>query len=60
LVIGGLAGVLLESGDAVETFRLTQQDDRKGQSAVLPGPAGAVVVAGEGGVRTIPLEPAGS
>lgn len=56
VVIGGLAGVLLVSGDAGETFRLTQQDDRKGVSALLPGPAGAVVVAGEGGVRTIHLE----
>jgi photosystem II stability/assembly factor-like uncharacterized protein len=56
VVIGGLSGVLLVSGDAGETFRLTQQDDRKGLSALLPGPAGAVVVAGEGGVRTIPLD----
>ena len=56
VVIGGLAGVLLVSGDAGETFRLTQQDDRKGVSALLPGPAGAVVVAGEGGVRTIRLD----
>jgi len=56
VVIGGLAGVLLVSGDAGETFRLTQQDDRKGVSALLPGPAGSVIVAGEGGVRTIPLE----
>jgi photosystem II stability/assembly factor-like uncharacterized protein len=55
VVIGGLAGVLLVSGDAGETFRLTQQDDRKGISAVLPGPAGTVIVAGEGGVRTIRL-----
>jgi photosystem II stability/assembly factor-like uncharacterized protein len=55
VVIGGLAGVLLVSGDAGETFRLTQQDDRKGVSALLPGRAGAVVVAGEGGVRTIQL-----
>jgi photosystem II stability/assembly factor-like uncharacterized protein len=55
VVIGGLAGVLLISGDAGETFRLTQQDDRKGLSALLPGPAGTVVVAGEGGVRTIAL-----
>ena len=47
-------------GDAGETFKLTQQDDRKGLSAVLPGPAGAVVVAGEGGVRTIRLDSAGS
>src|SRR4051812_13808141 len=53
VVIGGLAGVLLVSGDAGETFRLTQQDDRKGISAVLPGTAGTVVVAGEGGVRTL-------
>ncbi len=55
VVIGGLAGVLLVSGDAGETFRLTQQDDRKGVSALLPGPAGTVIVAGEGGVRTISL-----
>jgi photosystem II stability/assembly factor-like uncharacterized protein len=57
VVIAGLAGVLLVSGDAGETFRLTQQDDRKGMSALLPGPAGAVIVAGEGGVRTIRLDP---
>jgi photosystem II stability/assembly factor-like uncharacterized protein len=60
VVIGGLAGVILVSRDAGETFELTQQDDRKGLSALLPGPAGAVVVAGEGGVRTIRLESAGS
>ena len=56
VVIGGLAGVLLVSSDAGETFKLTQQDDRKGISALLPGPAGAIVVTGEGGVRTIRLE----
>jgi len=56
VVIGGLAGVLLVSSDAGETFKLTQQDDRKGISALLPGPAGAIVVAGEGGVRTIRVE----
>ena len=56
VVIGGLAGVLLISGDAGETFRLTQQDDRKGVSALLPGPAGVVVVAGEGGVRAIRVD----
>jgi photosystem II stability/assembly factor-like uncharacterized protein len=56
VVIGGLTGVLLVSGDAGETFRLTQQDDRKGVAALLPGPAGTVIVAGEGGVRTIRLE----
>jgi photosystem II stability/assembly factor-like uncharacterized protein len=56
VVIGGLAGVLLVSGDAGESFTLTQQDDRKGVSALLPGPAGSVVVAGEGGLRTIALD----
>jgi photosystem II stability/assembly factor-like uncharacterized protein len=60
VVIGGLAGVLLVSADAGETFRLTQQDDRKGLSALLPGAAGTVIVAGEGGVRTIRLDAAGS
>jgi photosystem II stability/assembly factor-like uncharacterized protein len=55
VVIGGLTGVLLVSGDAGETFQLTQQDDRRGVSALLPGPAGSVVVAGEGGVRIIRL-----
>jgi photosystem II stability/assembly factor-like uncharacterized protein len=60
VVIAGLAGVLLVSGDAGETFRLTQQDDRKGLSAVLPGPLGAVVVAGEGGVRALRLDQAPS
>lgn len=60
VVIGGLAGVLLVSGDAGETFTLTQQDDRKGLSSLLPGPAGSVVLAGEGGVRTIRLDSAGS
>jgi photosystem II stability/assembly factor-like uncharacterized protein len=59
VVIGGLAGVLLVSGDAGETFRLEQQEDRKGLSAVLPGPAGAVVVAGEGGVRLLRIDDAG-
>lgn len=59
VVIGGLAGVLLVSGDAGETFRLEQQEDRKGLAALLPGPAGAVVVAGEGGVRTLRLDAPG-
>jgi photosystem II stability/assembly factor-like uncharacterized protein len=56
VVIGGLTGVLLVSGDAGETFRLAQQDDRRGISALLPGPAGSVVVAGEGGVKVIRVD----
>jgi len=56
VLISGLAGVMLVSGDGGESFRLTQQDDRKGISALLPGTAGAVVVAGEGGVRTLRMD----
>lgn len=56
VIISGLAGVMLVSGDGGESFHLTQQDDRKGFSALLPGPAGKVVVAGEGGVRTLPVD----
>jgi len=59
VVIGGLTGVLLVSGDAGETFRLTQQENRRGFSALLPGAAGSVVVAGEGGVGVIRLENGG-
>jgi photosystem II stability/assembly factor-like uncharacterized protein len=53
VIISGLAGVMLVSRDGGETFSLTQQDDRKGLSALLPGPAGSVIVVGEGGVRTL-------
>jgi len=56
VIISGLAGVMLVSGDGGESFRLTQQDDRKGLSALLPGGAGKVIVAGEGGVRTLPID----
>ena len=55
VIISGLAGVMLVSRDGGETFTLTQQDDRKGLSALLPGPAGSVIAAGEGGVRTLRL-----
>jgi photosystem II stability/assembly factor-like uncharacterized protein len=60
VVISGLAGVLLVSGDGGESFRLTQQDDRKGLSALLPGPPGAVVVVGEGGVRNLRVDTRGA
>jgi photosystem II stability/assembly factor-like uncharacterized protein len=55
VIISGLAGVMLVSRDGGETFSLTQQDDRKGMSALLPGPAGSVIAVGEGGVRTLRL-----
>lgn len=53
VVIGGLAGTLLVSRDGGVTFRLEQQADRRGISAVLAIDAQRFVVAGEGGVRIL-------
>jgi photosystem II stability/assembly factor-like uncharacterized protein len=55
LVVAGMAGVLLVSHDGGRSFELAQQDDRKGIAAVLPAADGALIVAGEGGVRRLPL-----
>jgi photosystem II stability/assembly factor-like uncharacterized protein len=55
IVIAGMAGVMLVSRDRGVTFTLTQQDDRKAISAVLPSSDGALIVAGEGGVRRLPV-----
>jgi len=55
VVIAGTAGVMLVSRDGGRTFALTQQEDRKAISAVLPSGDGALIVAGEGGVRRLPL-----
>ena len=55
VVIVGTAGVLLTSRDGGRSFTLTQQDDRKGLSAVLPSGDGSLIVAGENGVRRLPL-----
>ena len=61
VVIGGLAGVLLVSGDARRDVQAHAAGRPQGHCRrCCPGPAGAVVVAGEGGVRTIRLGPAGS
>lgn len=57
VVIAGLAGVLLVSSDGGRTFTFTQQDDRKGFAAVLGAQDGALIVAGEAGVRRLPLLP---
>ncbi len=55
VVIAGMAGVLLVSRDGGRSFNLTQQDDRKAISAVVPSGDGALIVAGEGGVRRLTL-----
>jgi photosystem II stability/assembly factor-like uncharacterized protein len=46
---------MLVSRDGGRSFILTQQDDRKAISAVQPSGDGALIVAGEGGVRRLPL-----
>jgi len=60
VVISGMAGVLLVSRDGGRSFTLTQQDNRKAISAVLPASDGELIVAGEGGVRRLPLPAAGA
>ena len=55
VVVVGTAGVMLVSRDRGLTFMLTQQDDRKAISAVLPSGDGELIVAGEGGVRRLPV-----
>jgi photosystem II stability/assembly factor-like uncharacterized protein len=55
VAIVGMAGVVLVSRDGGRSFTLHQQDDRKALSAVLPSGDGELIVAGEGGVRRLPL-----
>jgi len=55
VVIAGMAGVVLVSRDGGHSFTLDQQEDRKGIAAVLPSGDGALVTAGEGGLRRLPL-----
>ena len=59
-VVSGMAGVLLVSRDGGRSFTLTQQDNRKAISAVLPASDGELIVAGEGGVHRLPLPAAGA
>jgi photosystem II stability/assembly factor-like uncharacterized protein len=54
-----MAGVMLVSHDGGRSFTLTQQDDRRAISAVVPAGDGELIVAGEGGVRRLPV-PAGA
>ena len=54
IAIVGLSGVVLTSNDDGRTFKLHQQPNRKGASAVWPIGAGAVEIVGEGGARSWP------
>ena len=60
IIIGGMAGVLLVSGDGGRSFSLSQQEDRRAISAVMPTADGQLIVAGEGGVRRLPLPQPGA
>ncbi len=56
VAIVGLSGTVLLSRDGGETFTLHQQPDRRGLSAVLSIGVTELITAGEGGVRSIPVE----
>jgi photosystem II stability/assembly factor-like uncharacterized protein len=56
IAIVGLGGVLLVSDDNGRTFELRQQPDRLGINAAVIAADGELVVAGEGGVRRLPLD----
>jgi photosystem II stability/assembly factor-like uncharacterized protein len=43
------------SHDGGRSFTLSQQEDRKAISSVVASGDGALIVAGEGGVRRLPL-----
>ncbi len=55
VVVVGMQGVILVSRDGGRNFTLHQQEDRKALSAVAPSGDGELIVAGEGGVRRLPL-----
>jgi photosystem II stability/assembly factor-like uncharacterized protein len=55
VVIVGMAGVVLVSRDGGRSFELHQQADRRALSSVVPAQDGALIVAGEGGVRRLAL-----
>jgi photosystem II stability/assembly factor-like uncharacterized protein len=56
IVMVGLAGVVLVSSDDGRSFVLAEQRDRLGISSVVPTPDGEIVVAGEFGVRKLPVK----
>jgi len=55
VVVVGMQGVILVSRDGGRSFTLHQQEDRKALAAVAPSGDGAMIVAGEGGVRRLAL-----
>ncbi|MCU0976329.1 MAG: YCF48-related protein [Steroidobacteraceae bacterium] len=57
IAIAGTTGVILVSSDGGRSFAFSQQDDRKGFAAVLATSDGELIVAGETGVKRLPLLP---
>lgn len=56
VAIVGLSGAVILSSDNGETFTASQQDDRKGLSAVLPSGTAELIAVGEAGVRVIAMK----
>jgi len=54
-VVGGMAGTLLWSDEAGASVRRQELPDRKAIVALAPGPAGTLLLAGEGGVRHVEI-----
>ena len=49
VLVGGLAGTLLESHDDAHTFTLHERPDRLGTSVLLPADSDHLLLVGEGG-----------
>ena len=60
VIIVGLGGVVMVSRDGGRTFASLEPEDRRGIGAVLEGPSGTVVMAGEFGVRTVAVTDLGA
>jgi photosystem II stability/assembly factor-like uncharacterized protein len=54
ITVVGLAGTVLRSRDGGASWVNSQQDDRKGLSGIASASPDALLVVGEGGVRTLP------
>jgi photosystem II stability/assembly factor-like uncharacterized protein len=57
IAVVGLSGALLLSNDGGATFKLFQQADRKGLSALLGQGVSELITVGEAGIKGIPIGP---